>query len=114
MAKVDERSEREKLIAKHLRIFQLPEDTVRQISLRMEAYVTEHLCPVLKYVDCSEFSGFNPEQIMKIQQLVSDFHDEIVRFKDAIFFERLMLEVLLVDPYAFSRIRSGPESAPIQ
>jgi len=114
MAKIDEHSDREKLIAEHLRIFQLPEDAARLISSRMEAYVTQQLCPTLKYVDFSEFSDLNSEQIMKIQRLVSDFHDAVVRFKEAIFFERLMLEVLLVDPNAFSRISSRPGSAPIQ
>ncbi|MGO9375453.1 MAG: hypothetical protein ACLQBD_25650 [Syntrophobacteraceae bacterium] len=114
MAEVDERSPREKLITEHLRIFQLPKEAVKEISSRMAAYVANYLKPDLWHIEFSEFSDLNPEQMNRFRQVISDIHNGVVKCKDAIFWERFALEILLVDPDAFKRMRQGGDQPPIQ
>ncbi len=96
--------ERHKLIAEQLRIFELPQESIDWICSRMVFYLENFLCAPTIHIDFQQFLGLSPDQITKIQKAFSQMGNEIWKWKDSIYRERLFLEVAFVHPEAIARV----------
>ncbi len=103
----DKWAEREKVIRRHLAVFELSEEDIGRVVNRMKIYLEKYLCPPILQIDGHLLSGkgLSEKHTMEIATVFVDIGNHIRRWKDEIFFERLWLEVLIVKPGAFD---AGP------
>ncbi len=89
----------------HLRIFQLSPEVSHYVCQRMKTFCEEHLFSSVFRVEYPK----TPPGASEIERVVLEIDRQIKKWKDALFLERLLLEVGLADPAAFHR-GSAPES----
>lgn len=106
--------ERYRLIADHLRPFNLPQKAIDWICPRMVYYVETFLCPPAIHLDFQQFSGLPSEEIEKIQKAFSQINTEIREWKGSIYRERLFLKVAFGYPDAFLLVFPNDREGPTQ